>query len=320
MSHDRPTVDRPTVLYLGGAGRSGSTLLERLLGAVPGVANLGEVVHLPTRALVGGETCGCGEPLAACPFWGPVGIEAFGGWDRVDGAAWQALQHRVDRNRHLPSLAVPASARFRRDLAEHADKLDRLYRATAAVSGASVLVDSSKHASTAFALRHQRAVDVVVVHLVRDPRGVAYSWTREVARPEAGDGALMPTYTPASAAGWWDAFNAMLTVLRATGTPVTRLRYEDLLADPADALARLLGPTGLALDAGWDDFLTPDGATLGPSHSIAGNPMRFSTGTIPLRRDEAWRTALPRRDRRVVTALTWPFLAAYGYMARTGGR
>ncbi|QYG92371.1 sulfotransferase [Iamia sp. SCSIO 61187] len=303
------------LIYIGGSGRSGSTLLERLLGAVPGVATLGEVVHLPQRSLIDGDTCGCGQPLTSCPFWGPVGEEAFGGWDRVDGRRWVEVQGRVDRNRHLPLLAVPASAAFRRDLAEHVDRLERLYRAAATVSGASVLVDSSKHASTAFALRHLRGVDVTFVHLVRDSRGVAYSWTKEVARPETQD-ELMPTYSPASAAGWWDAFNLMLTALRATGAPVDRLRYEDVLADPATALRRILAPTGLALEPGWDSFLTPAGAELGPSHSIAGNPMRFRTGIIPLRRDEAWRQALPVADRRVVTALTSPFLAAYGYMGR----
>jgi hypothetical protein len=311
-----PSIERPTVVYIGGAGRSGSTLLERLLGAVPGVATLGEVVHLPSRGLVDGERCGCGEPLTTCPFWGPVGQEAFGGWDAVDGTAWRDLQLRVDRNRHLPLLAVPARAGFRRDLADHVGRLDQLYRAAARVSGAAVLVDSSKHASTAFALRHLRAVDVRFVHLVRDSRGVAYSWTKEVARPETETGELMPTYSPTSAAGWWDAFNVMLTALQATGAPLTRLRYEDLLDDPAAALRRLLAPTGHPLEPGWDDFLTPEGAHLGPSHSVAGNPMRFRTGTIPLRRDDAWRDALPAPDRRVVTALTSPFLAAYGYMGR----
>lgn len=311
-----PTPARPVLLYLGGAGRSGSTLLERLLGAVPGVTALGEVVHLPSRGLVEGENCACGAALTACRFWGEVGRVAFGGWGTVDGQAWARLQQRVDRNRHLPLLVVPARAHFRRDLAAHVDRLDRLYQAAAQVSGASVLVDSSKHASTAFALRHLRAVDVHIIHLVRDSRGVAYSWTKEVARPEAGDRQLMPRYSPASSAAWWGAFNVALTLLPATGTPVTRLRYEDLVADPARHLHDLLGSAGVALDEGWDAFLTDGGAQLGPSHSIAGNPMRFRSGLVTLRRDDSWRNALPTRDRRVVTALTAPLLAAYGYLGR----
>ncbi|CAN5663105.1 sulfotransferase [soil metagenome] len=307
----------PVVGYLGGAGRSGTTLLERLLAAVPGVAALGEVVHLPRRGLVDDEGCGCGRPFRDCPFWREVGARAFGGWDRVDGAGWAALQHRVDRNRHIPLLAVPARRRFREDLADHVGRLGSLYRAAAEVTGCPVLVDSSKHASTAFALRHLTDAHLRVIQVVRDSRGVAYSWTKEVARPERSDGAPMPRYSPLAAAGWWDAFNVALGLLPVTGTSVRRVRYEDLVDDPTGVLRQVLGPAGVALDPGWDTFLTGDGATLGTSHSVAGNPMRFRTGTVPLRRDDAWRHQLPARDRRIVTAATAPLLAAYGY---TNGR
>ena len=45
--------------------------------------------------------------------------------------------------------------------------------------------------------------------------------------------------------------------------------------------------------------------------------MRFTTGQIPIRPDERWRTAMPTGQRRTVTALTMPLLAHYGY-ARAG--
>ncbi|MFD0886208.1 sulfotransferase, partial [Streptosporangium algeriense] len=68
------------VVFLGGLGRSGTTLLERLLGEVPGVTPLGEVAHLWTRGVLANEDCGCGKPFGACPFWREVGTRAFGGW------------------------------------------------------------------------------------------------------------------------------------------------------------------------------------------------------------------------------------------------
>jgi hypothetical protein len=59
---------------------------------------------------------------------------------------------------------------------------------------------------------------------------------------------------------------------------------------------------------------------LGAHHSVGGNPMRFSQGTVDVRLDDGWRDALPRRDRRIVTLLTLPLLAAYGYLHRRRGR
>src|SRR5450755_566845 len=76
--------NRPRVVYLGGLGRSGTTLLERLLGELPGVCSVGEVVHLWQRGIAEAERCGCGEPLPGCPFWRKVGEIAFGGWAHAD--------------------------------------------------------------------------------------------------------------------------------------------------------------------------------------------------------------------------------------------
>jgi hypothetical protein len=77
----------------------------------------------------------------------------------------------------------------------------------------------------------------------------------------------------------------------------------------------------LGLPAGEETlrFLRSDSAELGASHTIGGNPMRFSTGRLRLRTDEAWRREMPPAARLRVSALTaWP-LASYGYHLR-GGR
>ena len=153
MTEASSTEQRPTVLYIGGLGRSGSTLLERMLGQVDGVVAVGEIVHLIERGLVGDEDCGCGLPFHQCPFWTDVGAKAFGGWDGVVGRDWLALKERVDRNRFIPLMVVAILPAYRRDLLHHTERLQRLYEAIAEVSGADVIVDSSKHASTAFMLR-----------------------------------------------------------------------------------------------------------------------------------------------------------------------
>ena len=44
--------------------------------------------------------------------------------------------------------------------------------------------------------------------------------------------------------------------------------------------------------------------------------MRYSTGRIEFRRDDAWRSQLNTDARAVVTTLTFPLLAHYGYLRR----
>ncbi|GAA2595951.1 sulfotransferase [Dactylosporangium fulvum] len=300
------------VLFLGGLGRSGTTLLERLLGELPGVCPLGEVVHLWERDIAGDERCACGKRFSDCDFWHAVGEKAFGGWHHVDVWRVLALRHAVERTRYIPRLAsVRMTAAQRLLVEEYADWYARLYEAAAAVSGAEVLVDSSKHAALAYCLRFAPDIDLRVVHMVRDSRGVAYSWTKKVSRPETDGAAEMTRYSPSRSALLWNAHNTAFSVLHHCGVPVKRVRYEELLEQPEETLRDLAGFAGLpATDV---SFLNDGTAELGPCHSAAGNPMRFKVGAVPLRRDDAWRTALPVRQRRVVSALTAPLLSAYGY-------
>ncbi len=329
----------PRVVFLGGLGRSGTTLLERMLGEVPGVCALGEVVHLWQRDLRDNESCGCGLPFADCAFWTAVGERAFGGWHNVDVDAVLALRDRVERTRHIPALAVSRLARPRvHDIRAYASYYTRVYRAAAEVTGASVIIDSSKHSALAYCLRWS-GLDLRVVHVVRDSRGVAYSWTKKVSRPEtvvrrrpetAPDGVSddppirstdsdeMTRYTPARSAMLWNAHNAAFGLLGRCGVPVQRIQYESLVGDPHATLTTITRFAGL--DVNIDDlpFLTDDGVRLGSCHSAAGNPMRFVTGEIPLRHDDAWVAALPANQRRLVGAITAPMLSAYGY--RLSGR
>ena len=78
----RPAAD--PVLFVGGLGRSGSTVLDMLLAQEPGMVPVGEVRHLWERGLRDNDLCGCGAPFHDCPFWRAVGERAFGGWHRLD--------------------------------------------------------------------------------------------------------------------------------------------------------------------------------------------------------------------------------------------
>jgi hypothetical protein len=305
------------VAFIGGFGRSGSTMVERVLAQLPSVCALGEVVHLWERGVRLDERCSCGEHFSSCPFWLQVGDAAFGGWDRVDVDVVARLAAQVDRTRFIPfSAAASRSSARSAVMREYGDYYARVYSAAATVSGSSLVIDSSKHASTAFVLRRHPDIALRVMHMVRDSRGVAYSWTKRVLRPEvdaSSENALMQQYAPWESALLWNAHNAAFAMLGRLGTPTYRLYYEQLLKDPVRVfgeLAEFLSESP-ALMA---DYVSADAVQLAPAHQIAGNPMRFQTGEVLLRRDDAWRKNLSTNDRRLVTTLTAPLLVAYGYL------
>jgi hypothetical protein len=307
------------VLYVGGLGRSGTTLIERVLGELPGICALGEVVHLWQRDIRDDERCGCGVRFSECEFWHAVGSKAFGGWERVDVHRILALQELVERTRHIPVLATTRRRDFSALVVEYAEYYAKIYEAAAAVSGASVVIDSSKHSALAHCLRHCAEIDLRVLHVVRDPRGVAYSWTKTVSRPETDGREEMTRYTPARSAVLWNAHNAAFGLLRQRGVAVRRVRYEDFLANPRGVVNKLAAFVGMDMSTEALEFLGARSVHLGQSHSAAGNPMRFRTGEVELRPDEAWRRSLPPRQRALVGAVCAPLLRSYGYQIG-GGR
>ncbi len=308
--------ERITVLYLGGWGRSGSTLLDRLLGQLPGVTSLGEVRELWLRGPVENRLCGCGAPFRSCPWWREVGDRAFGGWDRDTAAGLHALRTRIDRPWHLPALALPRLSRTHRDrLDVYADALRRVYAAVRAMGAARVVVDSSKLPGGAMVLRRVPGVDLRLVHLVRDSRGVAHSWQKKVARPDATrEHDEMLRYGPVSASIRYGLYNSWTEMLQLFDVPFLQIRYEDLVADPRGQLTAVAAHAGVDVPSAALDFLTADAASFGTAHTVDGNPMRFHTGRVAIRRDDGWRSGLAERDRRIVSSITGPWLRRYGYL------
>lgn len=315
----------PRLLYVGGFGRSGSTLVGRVLGQAEGAICVGETCYLPARGLVENVECGCGTAFRDCAFWGAVGERAFGGWDAVDTERLLEADRLASRYRTLPRQPAPghrralaASSRF------YVGWLRQLFDAIAAVSGAEMIVETSKDPWFAGLLTRMRERDVRIVHLVRDSRAVAYSWTRNKQAPgPVGQQNYMPKFRPFDAALRWSICNSSFHLLSRTASAYTRIGYEEFVRDPHGTLRQLEAATGDPVDLPTGE-LTDSSVLLTDHHIFSGNPMRNRTGWLEMRLDDEWRSRLPADQMRKVTAVTWPLLSLYGYPLRVargaGGR
>lgn len=309
--------NRPNIVMLGGFGRSGSTLLERCLAESPGVVGMGEVLHLWERGLRDDELCGCSVPFSHCPFWIEVGQRAFGGWAHIDVQEAVADRAAVVRNRYLLELITgitPASRKIRRD--RFVKRINALYRAAEKSSAARVIVDSSKHPAYAYFLRHAD-VNLKCVLVVRDPRGVAYSWSKVVRRPETGQAEeLMPRYSTVSAVTNWTVYGLLFHALSLFKVDVKTVHYEDFMASPREVVEDILRFAGVEPGPGDLDHIESDAVELSAHHTVAGNPMRMATGRLGIKADAAWKISMPSRDRRVAGILSFPLRLAYSLRRR----
>ncbi len=310
--------DTTTVLFIAGVGRSGSTLLDRLLNEVEGYCALGETARFVwQRGLKDNQLCGSGKPFREAPFWRAVFDDAFGGMDGLDPAAMVRMQQAVSRRRHVPQYLLEPlmTSSLRQALSPYTERMDALYRAIVNVSGAQVLGDTSKRPLEAYILARLPSVSVSVLHLVRDARAVAHSWQRKKERTEiTGETVLMPQLEPLETARWWVGRNALTHSFQVKQFPYLRVRYEDLVASPGRTIENIAA--FLELQGERPEFGPEKEVHLGANHMLSGNPMRFETGSIRVRADAAWKRQMSLAAKRRVTYVSLPFLLGYGYPVR----
>jgi hypothetical protein len=300
----------PTVLFIGGYGRMGSTLLDRMIGQHEAAFSGGELRHFWDRGVRDGQLCECGRPLTSCEFWRPLIDEEFGGVDVLRAEKPWLLWESVDRLSSVPRI-VRRDQVLSGPIAEYTELLRRLIDAVVRRTGSRVLVDSSKYPVHGMLLALIPDIDLRVVHLVRDPRAVAFSWQRTKKRPEIHwEDRYIRKRSLLESSLAWSASSLLVEANRRSDVPQLTVRYEDLMARPSSMLDLLWRFVGLHPVSG---VITDGTAQLSSGHTLSGNPSRFDSGPVRLSLDEEWREAMSLPRKALVSLATLPGLAVYGY-------
>jgi hypothetical protein len=206
----------------------------------------------------------------------------------------ETLRHNLEAARQGGTLR-PEGFAENREFVEFGRVVTELYRAILRVGGKSVVVDSSKDPAYALLLAAIPSIDLRVVHLLRDARGVAWSYTRK----------SIPAWR--SALRWWRVNSRATSLVTLLGPERSlRVRYEDLLSAPNETIARI----SRMFDLNYSDIVSSQ--KNGFAHTVAGNRVR-NNGAIRLRTKDEWQETMRQTDRWMVSLLAaWPLLR-YGY-------
>lgn len=288
------------VAYIAGYGRSGSTLLERILSSHPEVTGLGEIAYLANTEL-------------GPHYWDVA--EGIPLWEQVR----EQLQFEPEELARREQVQVGHESRltgwfywlFRKPSTEYQQHtLEVLNTINGAVSADSRwLIDSSKTARERFfrpfMFRRMPNVNCRMIHLVRDPRGSVQSVRRgSNAAMELGKSQKWKLASLRAAYGWTMS-NLAGVLFRAIYGPknYVRIRYEELASDPVSCMKRL--EPMLSVDFGPTLEHVRAQKPLPPGDQFAGNRMRLES-TITLKTDERWRTEMPKWMQWLVTMLCLP--------------
>jgi hypothetical protein len=224
---ERAREQRPTVLYVMGAGRSGSTILGVALGNCEGSFYAGELDKWLLRS---GRPQLQGEERER--FWEAVraGVhdpeELFG----------RDAQRYLERSSGLFRLqGLRARRRLR---VPYRRVTEELYRSIARTAAATHVIDTGHYPLRAHELQKLEGIELHVLFLIRDPQSLIASWNREDV-PE-------PTFSElkTNAYLWLTYALSALVFLRQPRRRRLLVRHEDFLADPRGVLAGILEQVG----------------------------------------------------------------------------
>lgn len=291
-------------LYICGAGHSGSTLLDMLLGSHSRIASLGEIINLPMDWATNNR-CTCGAHVRDCDVWSNV-VHEFERKDGIDvtadpyslnlGPIYAVVgDKRVTRGGYRVRRRLKAALHYLelrsgmfgalkpvlRGIHSGLQNNLTLFDLVGERLDADYVVDSSKVYMKAVGLYKLAPERIRIILLIRDGRAVYHSMRKRGFERQF------------SLDTWYTHFRRALPLIerQVDQTHVLTVKYEDLATDPARELERICAFAGLEFEPTMLDFKSK------VHHNVNGNDMRFSNAS-EIRLDESWRSKLSKEEKQ----------------------
>jgi len=293
-----------TICFICSAARSGSTLLDMLIGGHSEAASLGEVSFLG-KAIALGEKCSCGEKVGSCPNWGKflaavnaqMGINLLENpyglwlWDTKAGVKIDTKQQTVIYSMARKCRTLCCDLHFFFGLSRYGLSLLPpslkkglnnslyLYETLGNLWGKRVLVDSSKNVHKALAVMERQPVKTKIIYLTRDGRGVYYS------RRSSG-------FSRKESVSGWMRYNKRATILlkkRLSPENLLVHKYEDIAVETKKSMRKVCDFLGIEFEPGMLELTGEN------RHLVNGNDTRLKKKQA-IKLDERWKVNLDKDE------------------------
>ena len=278
------------IVYLLGAGRSGTTIMATVLGAHNQILTIGEM-HQFLDYLAEDKDCSCGEGINNCMFWKEIlkKIEI----NSSELKNWQKHSDTKERHRNILPLLCTQKAD---DLYLHIHETiyEKIYNSSTNVE---YLLDSSKYIARYLLLKRSENIDLRGIYVVRDVRGVINSFNKKVQTSRSAISTII----------YYSLINFFGQVICWSDKNVIKIKYEDFVENTDVALAQIYNHLEIKDDKNdnfKEEYRMP--------HIIGGNRMKLNK-TIVLKKDESWKEVIPRISQIVYYLLTLPFMLLNKY-------
>lgn len=284
---------KTNIIYLMGAGRSGTTALATFLGNSHSILTVGEM-HQFFEHLEHNKPCSCGASLSECDVWSRVLARLP--HDYLDNpGAYKAFCENFEYHKAVPKYLL---RRFKcEDIHKYTAINETVFQAIEEENQKTYILDSAKYIGRALGLSKSREINLKIIYVIRDVRGVISSFSKSVQTPRS----------PLSTIVYWVIVNSAAEFVYRVlpKDSVIKLKYEDLIDEPLREFERL--EEFLSIDLGDIKEKVIANQPFDMPHIIGGNRMK-SNKQIYFRKDATWRDIFSRSKKWSYYLLASPLM------------
>ncbi len=297
------------LIYLMGMGRSGGTLVGKILGQIEDTTFVGEIRHLIDRGFKENWECSCGDKFKDCKHWRKIFIQTFLNNEKVKLSDFIRIQESFDRTTMIIKtfwilIKIKIFKHNNKELNIYKNLNSKLYHNISESFKTNNIIESSRYPGRALMLNRCDDIDLFIIHLVRDPRGVINSQLKKQQERTGKKSkiALRNILT-------WNItlFIGYIIQLIFKKSNITFLCYENFIKRPHESLQRILNEANLSTKK-LPEFSSENAIHIKPVHVFSGNENRYLSGEIIIKHDIKWKKELNCITKFIVTLSTFYYL------------
>lgn len=296
-------------IYITGRGRSGSTVIDAMIGNSKSIESVGELVSGMGRV---NTMCSCGQRMKECNYWTSVQKE----YESRTAKDWDMFEKDTVKSGHVKYFlgTLIGNSEFYNDLVKDTELFTQVLLEKA---GKNAILDSSKNPNRALFLAKFYA-DSKIIHLVKHPDGVAASKYKFIKRGK-GYKFMRRTYrNPKLAALYmtveaisWLIGNSMIGLIKLIKPKkVMLVKYEDFGTQPEIIFQKLSEFLEIDLSEVRDAVINGHPLTFG--HTIGGNGVRNEESFV-FNITKGKKRPMPTFYKALIRIFCWPLMLLYGY-------
>jgi hypothetical protein len=291
------------LIYISSSGRSGSTLLDMLLGKHNQCYTLGEFQMMPIDFKNNTQPCGCSKKVSECELWTKIYnknreiinngiISRFREFDGGKVLRWAELLE-IFFSKPINNKQIELYGK------DNYQVLDTVYNQLQD-KDIRYFVDASKDSYRLKWLIQSAYFDVKVLHIIKKPEAFVYSMTKDKKGLKRLHMTLRMTLR-------WIVENSIIYKVAhkyAKKDNYYKVNYEELAGNFDNEINNIFN----FLELEMSPNLFNDGF-MHKNHAISGNFMRFKSPNISL--DEKWKYNMGLIYKNIVNIIAYPFNYLY---------